>query len=63
MSMEWKPAWYEAAMREEAEAASACSEFGCDDDPADDGGPEMLGRVILYCISIAVIGCAAALIW
>jgi len=50
----FEPEWYRAAREAEA------SEFLRDDDYIDDGGMEMLGRLIAVAVAFAVVGCILA---
>ena len=52
----FEPAWHRAAREAEA------SDFLRDDDVTDDGGMEMLGRLLVVVIVCTAIGSALALI-
>lgn len=50
----FEPEWYRAAREAEA------SDFLRDEDYIDDGGMEMLGRLIAIAVAFAVVGCILA---
>lgn len=50
----YEPEWYRAAREAEA------SDFLRDEDYIDDGGMEMLGRLIAIAVAFAVVGCILA---